>query len=80
MRAFSFILAVAFVVAAPSIAGSADGGVPGVGTFTYSGPSFASAASPGILAMGRSRSEPGSPSRRCKACSSRQVSRGLLKA
>ncbi|GAC1331751.1 MAG: hypothetical protein NVS2B1_02890 [Bradyrhizobium sp.] len=55
MRAFSFILALAFVVAAPSIAGSADTGLPGVGTFAYSGPSVANSASPAIPATGRSR-------------------------
>jgi hypothetical protein len=56
MRAFSFILAVTFVVAAPSIAGSVDTGVPGVGTFAYSGPSVATSASPAILATGCGRS------------------------
>jgi hypothetical protein len=37
MRTLSFILAVAFVVAAPSIAGLPDSSLPGVGTFAYSG-------------------------------------------
>jgi hypothetical protein len=55
MRAFSFILAVALVVAAPSIAGSADSGLPGVGTFAYSGPSVATSAFP-APATDRSRS------------------------
>ena len=54
MRAFSFILAVALVVSAPSIAGSADTGLPGVGTFAYSGPSVA--ASPAIPSADRTRS------------------------
>jgi hypothetical protein len=33
----SFILAFAFVVAGSSMAGSADAGLPGVGTFSYNG-------------------------------------------
>jgi hypothetical protein len=38
MRILSFILAMAFVIAGPSIAGSSDNGLPGVGTFAYDGP------------------------------------------
>jgi hypothetical protein len=37
MRTFSFILAFAFVLVGPSLAGSSEGGLPGVGTFAYSG-------------------------------------------
>ena len=37
MRTMSFILAFAFILAGPSMAGSSDMGVPGIGTFTYSG-------------------------------------------
>ena len=37
MRTFSFILAFAFIMAGPSIAGSSDQGLPGVGTFSYNG-------------------------------------------
>lgn len=45
MRALSFILAFAFLLAGPSIAGSADSGLPGIGTFAYSGfPIVASAS------------------------------------
>jgi hypothetical protein len=36
MRTISFILAFAFILAGPSIAGSTDN-VPGVGTFAYNG-------------------------------------------
>jgi hypothetical protein len=43
MRTLSFILAVAFVVAGPSIAGSSDTSLPGIGTFAYSGSPVASA-------------------------------------
>jgi hypothetical protein len=38
MRTLSFILAMAFAIAGPSIAGSPDSGLPGVGTFAYDGP------------------------------------------
>jgi hypothetical protein len=37
MRTLSLILAVAFVLAGPSLAGSADAGLPGIGTFSYNG-------------------------------------------
>jgi hypothetical protein len=37
MRTLSFILAFAFVLAGPSLAGSSDQGVPGIGTFAYHG-------------------------------------------
>jgi len=44
MRTLSFILAFAFVCAGPSIAGSVDSSLPGVGTFAYSGPSLVTSA------------------------------------
>jgi hypothetical protein len=37
MRAFSFILTVACFLLGPSLAGSPDGGLQGVGTFSYNG-------------------------------------------
>jgi hypothetical protein len=37
MRTLSFILTFAFVLAGPSIAGSSDASLPGVGTFAYNG-------------------------------------------
>jgi hypothetical protein len=37
MRTISFILAFAFILAGPSIAGSSDTKLPGVGTFAYTG-------------------------------------------
>jgi hypothetical protein len=41
MRTISFILGFAFILAGPSIAGPADGNLPGVGTFSYnSSPAF----------------------------------------
>ena len=37
MRALSYIIALVFVLTGPSLAGSADRDIPGVGTFTYCG-------------------------------------------
>lgn len=37
MRTISFIFAFAILFLGPSIAGSADAGLPGIGTFAYSG-------------------------------------------
>jgi hypothetical protein len=37
MRTVSLMLALAFVLVGPSMAGSAEGSLPGIGTFTYNG-------------------------------------------
>jgi hypothetical protein len=37
MRTVSFILALAFILAGPSMVGSSDHGLPGIGTFSYNG-------------------------------------------
>jgi hypothetical protein len=37
MRALSYIIAAVLVLTGPSLAGSADRDMPGVGTFTYCG-------------------------------------------
>jgi hypothetical protein len=37
MRTLSFVLTFAFVLAGPSIVGSSEASLPGVGTFAYSG-------------------------------------------
>jgi hypothetical protein len=51
MRTFSFILAFAFILAGPSIAGSSDNGLPGIGTFSYNGaPVTNSAPQPIVVA------------------------------
>ena len=44
MRPLSLILAAALVVAGSSMAGSAESGLPGVGTFAYAGSAQAPAA------------------------------------
>ena len=45
MRTTSFILAFAFILAGPSMAGFSDQHLPGVGTFAYHGSPVASPAS-----------------------------------
>jgi hypothetical protein len=37
MRALNYIVALVFVLTGPSLAGSADRDLPGIGTFTYCG-------------------------------------------
>ncbi len=44
MRAFSYIIALGLVLSAPSLAGPADGDLPGVGTFSYCGSPIATPA------------------------------------
>ena len=44
MRTISLILAFAFVVAGSSMAGSAETGLPGIGTFSYNGSPVTAAA------------------------------------
>jgi len=50
MRALSYIIALVFVLTGPSLAGSADRDMPGVGTFTYSGSRVVTIA-PAMLAV-----------------------------
>ena len=49
MRTISFILAFAFMLAGPSMAGSSEQGLPGIGTFAYNGSPVAAAASQPIV-------------------------------
>jgi hypothetical protein len=51
MRTFSFIVAFAFVLAGPSMAGSPDSGLPGIGTFAYNGSPIASPAQAVLVAV-----------------------------
>ena len=53
MRTLSFILAFAFVVAGASMAGSSDAGLPGIGTFAYSGSPIAASAPEAIVVAAR---------------------------
>jgi hypothetical protein len=40
MQTLKCLLACAFVLVGSSVAGTADGGLPGVGTFAYRGPAI----------------------------------------
>ncbi len=44
MRTLKYLLACAFVLAGSSMAGTAGGALPGIGTFTYRGPAITSPA------------------------------------
>jgi hypothetical protein len=52
MRTVSFILAFAFVLAGPSLAGSSDTSLPGVGTFAYTGSPIVTSA-PSVVVAAR---------------------------
>ena len=51
MRTFSFILA--FILAGPTLAGSLDNGLPGIGTFAYNGSPIATAAPQAMVVAAR---------------------------
>jgi len=53
MRTLSFILAFAFVLVGPSLAGSTDNSLPGIGTFAYSGSPISASASHAMLIAAR---------------------------
>ena len=53
MRAFSAILAFAFLLGGASLAGSADNGLPGVGTFAYAGLPIVASGSQAVVVAAR---------------------------
>jgi hypothetical protein len=53
MRTFSFILAFAVVLVAPSLAGSTDNNLPGIGTFAYHGSPIVASAPHAIVVAAR---------------------------
>jgi hypothetical protein len=53
MRTLSVVLALAFVLVGPSMAGSSDGGLPGIGTFAYNGSPIATSARHVVLVASR---------------------------
>jgi hypothetical protein len=53
MRTLSFIVALVFVLAGPSLAGSADRDMPGIGTFTYCGSPILTPAPEVVAAVGQ---------------------------
>jgi hypothetical protein len=56
MRTLCFILAFAFVLIGPSMAGSSDGNLPGIGTFAYNGSPIATSVPRTVLVASLSRS------------------------
>jgi hypothetical protein len=53
MQILSFVLACAFILGASSMAGSADSGLPGVGTFAYGGSPIVTSAPQAIIVAAR---------------------------
>lgn len=54
MRTLSFILAFAFLLAGPSMAGSSSSeGLPGIGTFSYNGSPVANPAPQALVVAAR---------------------------
>jgi hypothetical protein len=53
MRTFSFILAFAVVLVGPSLAGSTESNLPGIGTFAYSGAPISTSAPHAMLVAAR---------------------------
>jgi hypothetical protein len=53
MRTFSYILALAWVLAGPSMAGSPDNALPGAGTFAYNGSPTATSTPTAIVVAAR---------------------------
>jgi hypothetical protein len=51
MRMLSFVLAFAFVLAGPSMAGLQDSSLPGIGTFAYNGSPVVSTTSSMVVAV-----------------------------
>jgi hypothetical protein len=53
MRTVSFVLAFAFILAGPSMMGSLDNGLPGIGTFSYNGSPVTTSAPETLLVAAR---------------------------
>ena len=53
MRAISYLIALVFVLTGPSLAGSADRDLPGIGTFVYCGSPIVTPAPELVAAIGQ---------------------------
>lgn len=53
MRVLSFVLAFGLLIAGATLADTADGGLPGIGTFAYSGAPITTAASQPVVVASR---------------------------
>ena len=67
MKTLSFILAFAFLLVGPSMAGSSDSGLPGIGTFAYNGSPIVAS----VLAADRGRRLANAPDIQKKSVRSR---------
>jgi hypothetical protein len=56
MRPFSYVIALVLLLAGPSLAGSADHDLPGIGTFTYNGSPIAPPA-PAVMVASTSATD-----------------------
>src|ERR1700710_1706302 len=52
MRALSYVIALVLLLTRPSLAGTAGGGLPGIGTFSYNGSSISGANTAVMAALG----------------------------
>jgi hypothetical protein len=50
MRPLSYVIALVLLLGGPSLAGSADHDLPGIGTFSYNGSPIATPAPPVMIA------------------------------
>jgi hypothetical protein len=53
MRTLSFILAFAFILGGPTLAGLSDGNLPGIGAFAYNGSPIVTSAPQAIVVAAR---------------------------
>jgi hypothetical protein len=53
MRALSYVIALILLLTGPSLAGTPDGDLPGIGTFTYNGSPVPNQAATVMAALGR---------------------------
>ena len=53
MQTLTFVLAFAFILVGPSMAGTSDSGLPGIGTFAYNGSPVAASISQPIVVAAR---------------------------
>jgi hypothetical protein len=53
MKSFICVLAFAFILAGPTLAGSSDGNLPGIGTFSYTGSPIVTSAPQAVVVAAR---------------------------